>query len=70
MFCQKAVTVVIDKRTDPLEAKLLQEKEAVCDDCARARGLDPSEKYFVFAGCIYQKVSGVHLKLWPVGAFH
>ena len=70
LFCQKEITVVINKRLDPVEAKLLDEKQVMCQDCARERRLDPGEKYFVFAGDIYQKLSNVHLRLWPVGSFH
>ncbi|MBI3950938.1 MAG: hypothetical protein HY314_10850 [Acidobacteria bacterium] len=70
MFCQREITVGVDKRFDPLDVKRLEEKPAMCQGCAQERGLDPSEKYFVFAGDIYQKVSNVHLRLWPVGSFH
>ena len=70
LFCQKDIIVTLNNRADPLEAKLLEEKPAICSDCARERGLDPHEKYFVFAGDIYQRVADVHLRLWPVGTFH
>ncbi len=70
IFCLKEIQIVVEKKLDPIDARLLEEKEAMCHDCARERGLDPNEKYFVFAGDIYQKFPNAHLRLWPVGAFH
>lgn len=70
LLCQKEIVVFIDKQLDPIEAKFLQEKQAMCQDCARERRLDAGAKYFVFAGDMYQTVANVHLRLWPVGTFH
>jgi hypothetical protein len=70
LFCGQDVAVEIDRKVEPVDAQLLEQKEAMCQACARTRGLNPDEKYFVFAGAIYQKFSNVYLKLWPVGTFH
>lgn len=70
LFCQKEVVLSGENRFDPIEAKLVQEKQAMCQECARERRLDVNAKYFVFAGDMYQRVSHVYLRLWPVGTFH
>jgi hypothetical protein len=70
LFCQQEITVTIDQEVDPTDARLFEQKEVMCQACARARGLDPNDRYFVFAGDMYQKFFGVHLRLWPVGTFH
>jgi hypothetical protein len=60
----------MDRKIVPAVAQLFEQKQAICAACAQARGLNPADKYFVFAGSIYQKFCNVHLRLWPVGTFH
>lgn len=70
LFCGGDITVVINEPIDAIGKKLLREKEAMCQACARERKVEPEGNYFVYAGSMYQKVGNTHLKLWPVGAFH
>lgn len=70
VFCQTPTDVVVDKNFDPVLIRLLEEKPAICRRCVQERHRDPNEKYFVYAGDIYQRCGDVHLRLWPIGSFH